>query len=147
VDLRLPSCVPVALCLLAAAGCGGSEEEASRPVPRVPACAGEGQTIPRPRGIPRELPLPPGTELHATERPYPDQVVVRGAVPGELEDAASFFEDELPDAGYRLGRGDAEPNEREALFTGNGVRGGWRVRAIPACEGAVTLTLVVIRLQ
>jgi hypothetical protein len=145
VDLRLVRWgVPAALCLLGA-GCGG-EERVSGPPPRVPSCAAAGETIARPPEIPRDLPLPPGTALHAQERPYPDQVVVRGAVPAGLDDAASFFEDELPDAGYRVGRGDAEPNEREALFTGNGIRGGWRVRAIPACDGAVALTLVVIRL-
>ena len=135
-----------AVCV-AASACGGGEEGVSRPVPTVPPCAVEGRPIARPGDVPQELPLPPGTKLHAAERPYEDQVVVHGAVPGGLDEAASFFEDELSDAGYRLGRGDAEPNERESLFTGNGIRGGWRVRAIPACEGAVSLTLIVIRLQ
>jgi len=126
-----------------AVGCGGAREE-SGPAPDPPACAGAGTAIERPRGLPEDLPLPPGTVLRSQQRPFPGQLVVRGVVPASIEDAASFFVDELENAGYALGRGDAEPGEREALFTGHGFRGGWRVNAIPNCE-AVNLTLVVIR--
>jgi hypothetical protein len=111
----------------------------------LPACAGTGRAIERPGELPDDLPLPPGTVLRSEQRPFPGQLIVRGVVPAGIDAAASFFEDELPDAGYELGRGDAEPGEREALFSGDGVRGGWRVNGIPECEEAVSLTLVVIR--
>jgi hypothetical protein len=70
--------------------------------------------------------------------------VLSGIVPGDLADAKSFFGDRLGDAGYNEGQGESEPGEVEALFTGKGLRGGWRANAIPQCEGAVRLTLVFV---
>ena len=137
----------VALACAAALGCGGDDDpaEPDGPPPALPACAGAAPAVERPAELPDDLPLPPGTVLRSVQRPFPGQLIVRGAVPDDIGGAASFFESELPDAGYRLGRGDAEPGERESLFTGDEVRGGWRVNKIPRCDGAVTVTVVVIR--
>jgi hypothetical protein len=110
----------------------------------MPACARAGTGIDA-REVPAGFPLPPGTVVTQEQQPFEGQVVVRGFVPGELGAAADFFRGELPDAGYELGRGDAEPGEAESLFTGEGVRGGWRVNAIPNCAGAVRLLLVFVR--
>jgi hypothetical protein len=104
------------------------------------------QEIPRPELLPADFPLPPGTKLTTSKMPFEGQGVIEGAVPGGLEDAAAFFDDELEDAGYAAGRRDSEPGEVESLFTGRELRGGWRVNDIPGCEGASKLTLVVIRL-
>jgi hypothetical protein len=49
----------------------------------------------------------------------------------------------MPASGYRTGAGDAEMDEAEALFTGPGLRGKWKVNGIPNCPGAVTLALYV----
>jgi hypothetical protein len=79
------------------------------------------------------------------ETPFAGQSVASGVSPGNLEKTRSFYDDRLGDAGYRQGRGESEPGEVEALFTGDGVRGGWRANSIPGCDGAVRLTLVVVR--
>jgi hypothetical protein len=133
-----------ALALLAAAACGGGGDKDAGPPATLPACAGNGPPIERPAELPADFPLPPGAVLRRKEKPFPGQVVIRGAVPGDLDGAGAFFEGELEDAGYRVGRNDAEPGEREALFTRGPLRGGWRVNSIPDCA-AVSLTLVVIR--
>jgi hypothetical protein len=133
-----------AFALLLLAACGGGGDGDADPAATLPPCAGKEPAIERPEALPADFPLPPGTVLRRQERPFPGQVVIRGAVPGELDDAGSFFDGELEDAGYRVGRNDAEPGEREALFTRGAIRGGWRVNSIPDCA-AVTLTLVVIR--
>jgi hypothetical protein len=137
----------LALACAASAACGGGEERSAPegPPPPLPPCAGKGGAVERPAELPGDLPLPPGTVLRAAQRPFPGQLIVRGVAPAGFDEAASFFEDELPDAGYRLGRADAEAGERESLFTGEGLRGGWRVNRIPDCDGAVTVTVVVIR--
>ena len=111
----------------------------------MPACAKAGAEIEAPGDLPADLPVPPGTVFVNAQRPFRNQLVVRGVVPGELGATADFFRDRLPDAGYELGAGDAEPGEAESLFTGPGVRGGWRVNVIPECDGAVRLLLVVVR--
>jgi hypothetical protein len=80
------------------------------------------------------------------EMPFAGQSIVSGVSPGDLKRTRSFYDDELKDAGYRQGRGESEPGEAEALFTGHGVRGGWRANTITGCDGAVRLTLVVVRI-
>jgi hypothetical protein len=79
-----------------------------------------------------------------TETPVSGQAIVTGLVPGGLEDTRSFYEDSLEDAGYREGRGESEPGEAEATFTGPDSRGSWRANEIPDCD-AVLLTLVVVK--
>ena len=125
------------------AGCGGGD--ASRTAGPLPRCAGVEREIPRPVLLPDDFPLPPGTKLTASRTPFEGQVVIEGAVPGGLEDSAAFFGDELEDAGYATGRRDAEAGEMESesLFTGENIRGGWRVNEIPDCDGASKLTLVL----
>jgi hypothetical protein len=69
--------------------------------------------------------------------------VLLGLVPADLQEAAAFFNETLPEHGYQVGIGDSEGSESEAPFTGNGYRGKWRVNAVPDCD-AVRLTLVLI---
>jgi hypothetical protein len=80
----------------------------------------------------------------ASSEPHSGQLVVGGLIPADLQDAASFFAASLPESGYRQGLGDSESNEAEAPFTGNGIRGKWKVNAIANCPTAVVLTLVLI---
>jgi hypothetical protein len=111
----------------------------------LPPCARPETTIAKPKLVPRNLPVPPGTVFTRSETPFPGQAVVSGISPGDLDSTRSFYEEGLADAGYQQGRGESEPGETEALFTGRGVRGGWRANTIPKCDGAVRLTLVVVR--
>ncbi len=134
----------IASALPLAAACGGGEATpettAGEPAPQLPACAGTGTSPP---DLPLDFPLPPGTGVISSESPFANQLVVLGVVPGDLQDAASFFNEALPDHGYQVGIGDAEGTESEAPFTGNGYRGRWRVNAIPDCA-ALRLTLIFI---
>jgi len=134
------------LCVAVLGGCGGGGGDAERTAGPLPPCAAVKKEIPRPALLPDDFPLPPGARLTASKTPFEGQGVIEGAVPGSIDDAAAFFDDELEDAGYAAGRGDSEPGEAESLFTGKELRGGWRVNEIPNCEGASKLTLVVIRL-
>jgi hypothetical protein len=135
-------------CLVAlAAGCGGGSEpqpESAGPPPELPACA-KGSPVPRPAALPESFPLPPGTVVTASSEPHTGQIVLGGLIPADLQDAAAFFNDSLPESGYRQGLGDAESNEAEAPFTGEGFRGKWKVNSIVGCPTAVELTLVLIR--
>jgi hypothetical protein len=134
----------IASALPLAAACGGGEAAPEttvvEPAPQLPACAGTGTSPP---DLPLDFPLPGGTGIISSESPFANQLVVLGVVPGDLQDAASFFNETLPDHGYQVGIGDAEGTESEAPFTGNGYRGRWRVNAIPDCA-ALRLTLIFI---
>lgn len=134
--------------LLALAACGGGEAgspgtstgASSR---NLPACARPAAEAVAPPDLPVGFPLPPGTLVTSVERPHPGQLVVRGAIPADIQEATAFFSDTLPESGYRVGVGDAEGAESEAPFTGNGYRGKWRVNELPDCP-ALKLTLVLI---
>lgn len=107
-----------------------------------PACARAGAAIKRPGAVPAEL-LPRGTVLTSTRRSGRGTLVF-GVVPREFRQAVTFFVTKLPVAGYRNLSGDAEMDEAEAFFAGDGVRGKWRVNGIPSCPRAVTLALYVV---
>jgi hypothetical protein len=143
----VPSVLVVVVALLSGA-CGGSDggaaEDAADETPRtLPACAEAGPAVALPEGMPADFPLPSGTVVTSADSPFEGQLVLVGAVPGDLQEAAAFFNDALPEEGYQVGIGDAEGTESEAPFTGNGFRGKWRVNGIPDCR-AVRLTLVLI---
>jgi hypothetical protein len=132
--------------LLSACGGGGNDGAVSpttEPAPALPSCAGDTSSGSQAPELPIAFPLPPGTAIVSSASPFPSQIVVLGLVPADLQEAASFFNDTLPDHGYEVGIGDAEGSESEAPFTGNGYRGRWRVNEIPDCA-AVRLTLVLI---
>jgi hypothetical protein len=130
--------------LLVPVGCGGGNGSSAGDSAVIPACAKTGKRVTRPDELPSDLPLPPGTVITSSATPYPGQILIGGVIPFDIQKAAKFFVDELPRAGYQLGRGDSEQGEAEAPFTGRGVRGKWRVNGILDCPNAVTLTLVVI---
>jgi hypothetical protein len=87
--------------------------------------------------------LPPQTVLTSVKHPLAGMTLVTGVVSQEFRSAVDFFVTKMPAAGYRLGAGDAEMDEAEALFTGPNLRGKWKVNGIPNCPGAVTLALYV----
>jgi hypothetical protein len=134
--------------LLLTAACGGDDDGSAAeptgegPAPTLPECAGGGAA--QSTVIAVEFPLPAGTRIISSESPFQGQIVVLGLVPADLQEAAAFFNETLPDHGYQVGIGDSEGSESEAPFTGNGYRGKWRVNSIADCAGAVRLTLVLI---
>ena len=129
----------------AAAGCGGSGGSNGDGAPAtLPVCAKPAKTIARPAELPAGLPTPRGTVFTKVEHPFAGQTVVSGVSPGDPADTNAFYGDELEKAGFQAGRGESEPGEFEALFTGKGVRGGWRANVIQDCPDASLLTLVVI---
>jgi hypothetical protein len=130
--------------LLVPLGCGSGNEPSAGDAVEVPPCAQTEESITRPDELPSDFPLPPGTIITSSATPSPGQLRIGGVIPADIQQAAEFFADELPRAGYELGRGDSEQGEAEAPFTGRGVRGEWKVNGILNCSNAVTLTLVVI---
>lgn len=104
-------------------------------------CGRTGEVVARPDAIPAEL-LPPGTVLTSSKR-LGGRVAVGGVVPRDFQGAVAFFVSGLPKAGYRNISGDAEMDEAEAVFAGDGLRGKWKVNGILGCSEAVTLALYV----
>jgi hypothetical protein len=101
-----------------------------------------GTTVARPDEVPAAV-LPPGTSLTSVQHPQAGTTLVTGVVSREFRRAVDFYVTDLPRAGYRLGRGDAEMDEAEAFFSGPSAKGKWKVNGILNCPQAVTLALFV----
>jgi hypothetical protein len=130
---------------LLAAACGGGDSGGGTVGGALPACAQEERRADVPADFPKQVPLPPGIVFTDAQKIGPGQFHVRGVVAGDLDGAASFFRRQLPDRGFQLGRGDAEPHEKESPFTGHGYRGRWRVVSHPEGCPVVAVFLVLIR--
>ena len=142
---RRRSIAPLLLLLAAvlascSAGARGSGASAT-----MPDCAPRGAPISRPELLPVAFPLPPGTVLTQVHESSAGATVIAGVIPLPLADAAGYFLDEMPRAGFDLGPGDAEQDEAESAFTGAGIDGQFKVHSILDCGDAVTLTLALIR--
>jgi hypothetical protein len=136
--------------LISLTGCAGQGGASSPPPGQptagpLPGCANAGAPLPLPPTFPQALPLPPGTVITYHQDLGAGQVLVGGVVPSDLRTVVAFFARALPAAGFELGEGDAEPDEAEASYTGNGYHGKWKVHGILNCPDAVTLTISVQR--
>jgi hypothetical protein len=125
-----------------AGSAGASPGPAQTSAPSLPPCAQAGPPVSLPPEFPKNFPLPPGTVITASRHAGPT-VVLEGFIPMELKEATRFFVQKLPDAGFRLGRGEAERSEAESRFGGDGVAGFFKVRSIEGCPGALQFTVRV----
>lgn len=120
---------------------GGSDGDAGG---SLPACAEADNPVDPPEGLPPELPLPPGLVLTDAQSPAEGDFNLRGVVAGELQETADFFREELPKNGFEPGEGDAEEQEQEAEFDGNGYEGEWRVVRSPDPDCRVVAVFVTL---
>src|SRR4051794_35838981 len=126
----------LALAALTAACGGGSGKAAapstttSGPPTTIPGC----QPVPPPGSpstfswLPSDLPMPPGSYA-VSESVLNSGKAGTMVVPLALTDFVRFALAQYPTAGWRLGRGDAEPGEAEDNFVKGSQGGAWRVRS------------------
>ncbi|HUS11764.1 MAG TPA: hypothetical protein VMZ30_14955 [Pyrinomonadaceae bacterium] len=122
------------------AGCGGSKAPSVvTPGPSLPPCAGAGSSVGLPPDFPSNFPLPPGTVITSHQRGVSGAIIVSGFAPMQFKDTVVFFQSKLPAAGYKPLESDAEMDEAESTFSGQGYHGKWKVNGILNCPAAVTL--------
>lgn len=120
-------------------GCEGMPGAAER---AVNAPCGAVTAGPLPAGFPKSFPLPPGAAITSRETRSADRIIVETIVPGDVKSVAVFFERALPQAGFTPGKGESEPSEAEASWSGNGYRGRWKANSIVNCPDKVSLTIL-----
>lgn len=93
------------------------------------------------------FPFPPGTAFFkaTTLNNNPNYVQVVGYVPLTFKDSVRYLLDQLPQAGYTLGRGDTESTEAESYFSGNGWTGGFRISDVFFCPQVSEWVVIVYR--
>jgi hypothetical protein len=120
------------------AGCGGSSTPAAGASPSLPTvtpCPSvTAAAAPWPRGVPADLPKPPGAVVRSQQTTAAHVHVVRLSTPLSLRDSVLFVLRRLPKAGYVLGHGDAEPDEADVPFARGDLRGQLKLTAVSACR-------------
>jgi hypothetical protein len=89
------------------------------------------------------VPLPAGARVTANQAPAGGGTGVVLAAPMTIPELGAFLEGSFPAAGFALGDGEAEPDELEQRFSGNGLAGQVTARYDSACDGVVTISIVV----
>jgi hypothetical protein len=107
----------------------------------LPSCVHPGGRLALPASL-APFPLPAGSVIERRQLKY-GYAIYSGYVPGAINPVRDFLVSRQSASGYRLGQGDAETAEAEAAYSGHGVHGRWKVRAVPGCPGALTIQIAV----
>jgi hypothetical protein len=140
--MRLFACLVVGLSGLLA-GCGASTVVVAptpSPTPFTPtpiACprtSQPAQFAKWPAPVPAALPRPPTATRPVRAYHSFRLTVFTFKTSLSLRDAVLFVLNKLPSAGFVIGRGDAEPGQADAPFTGGGIYGQIRVNFVQPCR-------------
>ena len=140
----------LAACSAAPGGAAGAPASASAapafdipPGPSLPACAQAGLAVGPPVGFPVTFPLPPGSVVVEGDVPPGGGSRIRYLAPIEVPELGEFLEKELPKSGLSIGGGEAEADELESKFSGQGLDGQIVAREVSGCPGVLSVQVVV----
>lgn len=129
--------------LLALTACESADaRETVAAAKAVVTCADKAQKVDLPHGFPAAFPLPPGTVVIGSEQRSENRVIVTAISPDPEKDVLSFFQKELPKAGYALSDGEVESGDAESDWSTAGWRGRWAIREIPGCDNDTVITVL-----
>jgi hypothetical protein len=135
-------------CVAAAAAtvltaCGGSgSSPAAAPTAAVPATTSaapcptpaKAKPVQWPAKVPQDLPKPPNAHIDDQLTASDGVHIVKFTTPTSLRESVLFVVQQLPKAGYVLGRGDAEAMEADAPFVRGNTRGLVRMLEAGPCQ-------------
>ena len=113
------------------------------PGPSLPACAKAGPAVEPPAGFPVTFPFPPGSVVVEGDVPPGGGSRIKFLAPIEVPELGEFLEKELPKAGLSIGGGEAEADELESKFSGQGLDGQVVAREVSGCPGVLSVQVVV----
>ena len=113
------------------------------PGPSLPACAGAGPAVGPPVGFPVTFPFPPGSVVVEGDVPPGGGSRIKFLAPIQVPELGEFLEKELPKAGLSIGGGEAEADELESKFSGQGLDGQVVAREVSGCPGVLSVQVVV----
>ncbi len=137
---RLAPVLATLLVGLSLAGCGGSNASPAaqqspqlQPTPSISACPkAKGGGFAWPKDMPSDLPQPPHAQLVNVSRAN-GLTIARFSTPSSLQESVIFVVRSVQQAGYTLGRGDAEPAEADAPFGKDDLRGVYKMLVRESC--------------
>ena len=118
--------------------CGGGSGEAADPLP---SCL---RSL-SPTAVPSDGTFPPGTVVTATQAVPGGGLAITAQVGAEFEKVLPFMQHDLEDAGYVASKGEAEHDDAEAVWSGNGYAGTWAIRSSDTCDGTTLLQVAAAK--
>jgi hypothetical protein len=150
---RLLGPIPLALlALFPIAGCGTSSSGSPTLTPNtspsitydpadahLPACARAGEAIALPKNLPVSFPIPPGSAITGQRVPIGGGIAGTGFIPRtSFASAVHYIPNHLAARGFKLLHLEIDaPNDSEGSYQGHGYVGGWSLRSIAGCAGAM----------
>src|SRR4051794_13465587 len=133
----------LALTTVGLTACGGSSSGTDAVATPAPVTTSAAPDCPKPSAakpaqwsakVPADLPKPPNAHIDDEETTQDGVHIVKFTTQTSLRDSVLFVVQRLPDAGYVLGRGDAEASEADAPFVHGDIRGLIRMLQIGLCQ-------------
>ena len=125
--------------------CGGDNADAAdSPTPSCMSSMSPA-SLPSDDSFPTDWPFPPGTVVTATEPVPGGGLAVTAQVGSEFEKVLPFMQHDLEDAGFVATRGEAEHDDAEATWAGNGYAGTWAIKSSDTCEGTTLLQVAAAK--
>ena len=123
--------------LMPLSACGSDSADAAN----LPSCMQslEAVTLPSDGTFPKDWPFPKGTVITDTEDVPGGGLAVTALVGAEFDEVLPFMQKDLEAAGFVATNGEAEEDDAEATWSGNGYAGTWAIRASDDCEGTTLL--------
>ena len=137
-----------ALVLPTVAGCDSAEEKQAKhdieQAADLSTCRADATAADTPYGdgFPDDWPFPPQTTVFNSEDRGSDGTIVSAISSSGFADILAFMNGEVVDAGYRVDKGETEPHDAEAEWSGNGFRGRWAIRESSQCPGETVIQVL-----
>jgi hypothetical protein len=96
-------------------------------------------------GFPEDWPFPEGTVVTATEEVPGGGLAVTAQVGSDFEQVLPFMQKDLEDAGFVATNGEAEEDDAEATWSGNGYSGSWAIRQSDSCKGTTLMQVAAAK--
>ena len=145
---RVAGLLVATLGLAFTSGCGGGSDQASEtsgtPTPSCMSSLTPAE-VPGDGTFPTDWPFPPGTVVTATEPVPGGGLSVTAQVGSSFEEVLPFMQHDLEDAGFVATQGEAEHDDAEATWSGNGYAGTWAIRSSDTCEGTTLLQVAAAK--
>ena len=127
----------------ALSACGDDAADAAN----LPSCMQSLKAVTLPSGdaFPKDWPFPKGTVITGTEDVPGGGLAVTAQVGSDFEEVLPFMQKDLEDAGFVANNGEAEKDDAEATWSGNGYAGSWAIRASDTCQGTTLMQVAAAK--
>jgi hypothetical protein len=102
-------------------------------------------SVPSDGTFPKDWPFPPGTVVTDTQPVPGGGLAITAQVGSDFEKVLPFMQHDVEDAGFVATQGEAEHDDAEATWSGNGYAGTWAIKSSETCHGTTLLQVAAAK--